>query len=509
MSKVFISYRHVNPDADLAAALDASLRARGLATFLDSRMPIGTEWAKEIEQQLRSCRFFVVLLSEESIRSAMMRQEIELAHRLMQSGAIRILPIRVGLLAELPYDLAAYLSPIQYAIWEPSTAPDRLVQDIVAAIERDRPPRRSTEDGTRPNPPRGPDVASAGRTDAPLPAADPRLETGSVRADSPFYVRREADDDVERSMLTAGSTIIVKGPRQVGKSSLIARALKRANERGQHGVYVDFQLVDEKYLRTLGDVFWYLAGRMSRALSTHLRPADVWNRKDDSIGEKEGITEFIREAVLADKGISIVLVVDEVDRLFNREYRDDFFATVRGWHNYRAIDDRWIGLNLLLAHAIDPALWIGDLNQSPFNVGDRVRLHDFTSLQVRDLNARHGSPLKTDGEIESLMDLVGGHPYLVRHALYLTSVGKSTLEELVHSAADDQGPFGDHLRSRLWSLRDNTRLQRAIADVIRDGTCADEYDFQALVSGGFICGDSRDRVEMRCELYRQYFLKHV
>jgi hypothetical protein len=29
------------------------------------------------------------------------------------------------------------------------------------------------------------------------------------------------------------------------------------------------------------------------------------------------------------------------------------------------------------------------------------------------------------------------------------------------------------------------------------------------VAGGFICGDSRNHVGMRCELYRQYFLKHI
>jgi len=80
---------------------------------------------------------------------------------------------------------------------------------------------------------------------------------------------------------------------------------------------------------------------------------------------------------------------------------------------------------------------------------------------------------------------------------------------LIGVAADDQGPFGDHLRSRLWSLRNNTRLQRAVTGVIRDRSCADEHDFQALVAGGFICGDSRDHVDMRCDLYRQYFLKHL
>lgn len=508
MSDVFISYRHVRPDADVAAVLDASLRGRGWSTFLDSRIGVGTAWAHEIDQQLRAARFFVVLLSPQSIVSAMVRQEVELAHRLRTAGGLRILPVKVGFDGELPYDLAAYLNPIQHTRWEPGTACEPLVQEIVSVIER------GTPEPDRPEATAG-DAAGlrllAAVTEyagAPLPAADPRLETGTMRLDSPFYVRREADQDVERLVGMQGSTTIVSGPRQVGKSSLITRALRHATGQDQAAVYVDFQLVDERHLRTLGEIFWYLAGRISRVLNTHLRPADVWDRADDSVGEKEGLADFIHRAVLATAERPVVLVFDEVDRLFDRDYRDDFFATVRGWHNHRAIDDGWARLNIVLAHATEPGLWIRNLNQSPFNVGERIRVDDFTAEQVSSLNARHRSPLPAN-EIETLMRLLGGHPYLVRHALYLTSTGKVTLAELVRIGADDQGPFGDHLRGRLWSLRDSERLRAAIRTVLRHGVCRDEHDFQALRAAGFVRGTHRDESAMRCELYRDYFERHL
>ena len=74
MSQVFISYRHVEPDERLAEALCAYLEERGLRAFLDKRIEVGLDWIKEIDRQLRASSFLVVLLSEASIRSDMVRQ---------------------------------------------------------------------------------------------------------------------------------------------------------------------------------------------------------------------------------------------------------------------------------------------------------------------------------------------------------------------------------------------------------------------------------------------------
>ncbi len=93
--QIFISYRHVKPDQDLALAIESELSSNGLTVFVDRNMQIGTDWAKEIDRQLKSAQVFIVLLSAESIRSDMVRQEINLAHQLKQQGRLSILPVRV------------------------------------------------------------------------------------------------------------------------------------------------------------------------------------------------------------------------------------------------------------------------------------------------------------------------------------------------------------------------------------------------------------------------------
>ena len=96
MGQVFISYRHVEPDESLANALAAALEEREHPVFVDSRIEVGTRWVAEIERQIRASSFFVVILSRDSIRSDMVRQEVALAHDLEQAGKMRILPIRAG-----------------------------------------------------------------------------------------------------------------------------------------------------------------------------------------------------------------------------------------------------------------------------------------------------------------------------------------------------------------------------------------------------------------------------
>lgn len=92
MSQVFLSYRHVPPDEQLAERLCAHLQEQGLRVFLDKQIRVGLDWVAEIDRQLRASDSFVVLLSEESIRSDMVRQEVQTAHELRQDGKMAIFP---------------------------------------------------------------------------------------------------------------------------------------------------------------------------------------------------------------------------------------------------------------------------------------------------------------------------------------------------------------------------------------------------------------------------------
>jgi hypothetical protein len=106
-----------------------------------------------------------------------------------------------------------------------------------------------------------------------------------------------------------------------------------------------------------------------------------------------------------------------------------------------------------------------DTNSSPFNVGLAVDLAEFTSSQMLDLAARHGLNWET-GEVEQLMAMVGGHPYLVRLSLYRIAQGDLTLAELLAEAPTDAGLFGEHLRRHLWNLQQHPELAQAFHQVI-------------------------------------------
>jgi hypothetical protein len=500
MADVFISYRHVKPDQDLAEELKNYCIQAGVSHFIDTRLRIGQKWIEEIDRELFACRSLVVLLSAESIRSDMVRHEVKLAHDWNKA----IFPIRVDYDGALPYDLGAYLDPIQYKLWR-SGEPFLPVCGTILDAIREGPTRSLASKAIDPS------LEALRRLGevtelrgAPLPSADPRVETGGLKLDSPFYVHRAADKSIGRLVSEAGETILIKGPRQVGKTSLAARARASAERKGQKTCYIDFQLIDESRLRDSSALFQYLAARLAKDLQTAIKPNDVW---DDILGDADSLTDFLQQAVLpnATRETPVVLCLDEVDNVFQYPYCDAFFGTLRGWHNRRATHPIWNAFNLVIVHSTEPALFIRDLNQSPFNVGTAFRLGDFDREEIRWLNARHGSPLTSAEDLERLIKLVGGHPYLLRQGLYTLAAGGDTIRHLEHIAGDDDGPFGDHLRRNLWVMRGNERLRIALRQVLSGRGCDDEDDFQRLRAAGLVAGESRVAARPRCELYARYY----
>jgi len=136
MSKVFISYAHVEPDQQLAAKLSHFLEANGFEVFVDSKIRVGQDWVEQIDSQLRNSVYFVVLLSRASVKSDMVRREIAIAYKLRKAHQLAILPIRLGFEEELPYEVGAYLDLIQYVAWQPDEPFDPICRTILASMQK-------------------------------------------------------------------------------------------------------------------------------------------------------------------------------------------------------------------------------------------------------------------------------------------------------------------------------------------------------------------------------------
>jgi hypothetical protein len=152
---------------------------------------------------------------------------------------------------------------------------------------------------------------------------------------------------------------------------------------------------------------------------------------------------------------------------------------LRNWHNSRAFQPIWRQLDLVLVTSTEPYQFVANLNLSPFNVGEGIDVPDFTPAQVVDLNQRHGAPLRTD-EVQGLLERIGGHPFLVRRALYLIASERLTFAELLAQALEGHGPFGDHLRRHLLRLQAYPEMIAGLRQVLSSQSCADEPTFFRL-----------------------------
>jgi hypothetical protein len=502
--RIFVSYkRNVDPDESLALQIFQALKQQH-TVFIDQTMQIGTRWVECIKAEISQADFIIVLLSAQSINSEMVEAEISFAHDLakQQNGLPIILPVRVAYREPFQYPLSAYLNHINWAFWENVEDTQRLINELTQAISGGG--LSITQPQTKADLIKTSEPSPLPR---PFPSAQPvRLEMpeGTMEAESKFYVERSSDSIALDTIKLQGVTITIKAPRQMGKSSLLIRTMNAAVNAGKSVAFLDFQLFDKADLSNAEIFFRQFSTWLTDELEMAHRVDEYWN---NPLGNSQRCTRYMSRYLLKEFGKPLVLAMDEVERLFDTDFRSDFFGMLRSWHNQRATTPIWKQLDLALVTSTEPYQLIDNLNQSPFNVGQVIELEDFTPAQVADLNRRHGSPLNPREE-QQLIRLLNGHPYLVRLALYLIASHRLSTAELFANATSDNGPFGHHLRNHLFRLHGKQELIRGMFQVIHQNICEDERVFFRLRGAGLVRREGRTVIP-RCQLYTDFFKEHL
>jgi hypothetical protein len=325
-----------------------------------------------------------------------------------------------------------------------------------------------------------------------------------VPIQSQFYVERPGDRIALKAIARQGVTIIIKGPPQMGKSSLLLRVEAAAEQAGKRVAFLDFQQFDRSSLAEADTFFQQFCILLTDKLEVDNRVNDCWALP---LGNRQRLTRYLSHYLLPELGRPVVLAMDETDVIFNTDFRDDFFGTLRSWHSSRAHSAIWQQLDLVLVTSTEPYLFIKDLDESPFNVGEVIVPADFTVEQVIELNQKHGTPLSTR-QVQQLFELLGGHPYLVRLALYLVVEQRFSPASLFSQAIEERGPFGDHLRHHLTQLRRQRELVESLRQVITHHTCPDQHIFFRLWGAGLVRREGQ-AVLPRCQLYASFFGKYL
>lgn len=340
-----------------------------------------------------------------------------------------------------------------------------------------------------------------------VPVTQIELETpeGEVPLNSKFYLERPpVEANCYAEIEKANALIRIKAPRQMGKSSLIARILHHAKQTRQaKTVALNLQNIDEATVQDLDKFLQWFTGRIAKQLQINFHRDEHW---DNIYGSKTCCEDYFQTHILPHiQAPILVIALDEVDRVFQYDnVAQEFLGMLRAWHEAGKNKADWQPLQFILAHSQEVYIQL-DINQSPFNVGLGIELKLFNFAQAKQLMIRHGLRW-SDNDLKKLTKLIGGHPYLLRLAYYQIAKGELTLSELLQTATRHDGIYQDHLRRHWQHLQQYDLAQAMKQIVIADHPIPVTPDvYFKLRSLGLIRLVDNNEVVPRFDLYRQYF----
>lgn len=193
-----------------------------------------------------------------------------------------------------------------------------------------------------------------------------------------FYVERGADKQIRDVVRTMGRPGYVLVARQMGKTNLLLNAKNQLGDGGTIFVYVD--LSNEfpdlyQFFRNIVDVaidsnpecFFGIEEKLnaSRNINTN-RPAHKEHEQE------------LRLLLRATEG-KIVICLDEIDALKKVNYSDSVFSQIRSTYFASRINyPEFKNLTYILSGVVEPNDIIKNKDISPFNIGEKIYLNDFS-----------------------------------------------------------------------------------------------------------------------------------
>jgi hypothetical protein len=269
-----------------------------------------------------------------------------------------------------------------------------------------------------------------------LPGDATFLQPPKARYTRSFYIARpEAEATALNRLHHAGQPLVVWAPERHGKTWFLEHIcqelidqttpyLLRLNlDRLSTDAYGSLDSFVQEIASHLTAQFAVLPDARRDLMTATLR---VWRLTEQVEHRLDAIIEKI--FLQRTPGL-LYLALDRLDAVKDSVFQDTFFGIIRGWLDRKG-EAPWGRLRLLMATSMAPA-WMAKLPaSSPFVVGPPLIIEDFTLEQLTQLCRLHDLPWD-EGQLRSLMNLIGGHPYLTRMAMY-TAVAKGyTVEQLV------------------------------------------------------------------------------
>jgi tetratricopeptide (TPR) repeat protein len=286
---------------------------------------------------------------------------------------------------------------------------------------------------------------------------------------SHLYVERAADRQLDRIIEEMGRPGYVLVARQMGKTNLLINMKRRREKLGDLVFYFDLstRFEDSRSLfRFIIDSIIESDEKIACRLSKKING----QRETQDSSPNLEYDRHLRLILDAAEGRRIIIVLDEIDSLISVDYSDVFFAQIRSMYFSRINHPIYQNLTYVLSGVAEPTDLIKDKHISPFNIGEKIFLDDFSYIEF--------SQLLANAELKFSDD--------IKHEIYRWTAGNPRMTWDICAELEDAALTREPLETRdVVAAVEKlylTRFDRAPIDHIRVLAESDPQVRSAIVS---------------------------